>query len=210
MTLTEEQVQALKKRLETQIQHLPDEQKAEAQRQIDNMSPEALESMLKMEMAQQKEQGISSGGTQEVFRAIIDEKIPSKKVSENKDAIAVLDIKPISRGHLVIIPKKQAKEEKDIASGCIELAKELEERMKEILKVEKVEIVTENKFGEFIINVIPVYDTPVSLHSSRTEPSDEDLSKIYSELYEKPKLPLIKIEKPKPLKKTLKMKRKIP
>lgn len=210
MTLTEEQVQALKKRLSDQIQHLPPDQKEAAQKQIDEMSPEAIESMLKLEMEQQKEQGIEPGGVQEVFRAIVDEKIPSKKLSENKDAIAVIDIKPISRGHLVVIPKKQAKEEKDISSGTMDLAKEMEDRIKEKLKVEKVELLKQSNFGEWIINVVPVYDTPVTLNSPRTEPGDEELSKVYSELYEKPKPELIKIEKPKPPKKVPKMKRKIP
>jgi len=137
-------------------------------------------------------------------------KIPSKKLAENKDAIAVLDIKPITRGHIVIIPKKQAKETKDISGGAYQLASEIASQIKEKLNAKSIEILPESKFGEVVINVIPAYDDPVSLQSPRTDPSDEELSKIYSELYEKPKLPVIKVEKPEQPEKMPQIKRKIP
>lgn len=70
MTLTEKQISELKKQLSSQIQKLPEEQKREAQKQIDSMSSKALESMLE----QQK-----SSENQQIFRAIISGKIPSKK-----------------------------------------------------------------------------------------------------------------------------------
>ena len=53
MALTPEEISDLKKQLAEQIQHLPEAQRAEAQKQIDNMSPEALESMLQQQQAQQ-------------------------------------------------------------------------------------------------------------------------------------------------------------
>ena len=37
---------------------------------------------------------------------IIEEKIPSYKIQENK-AVAVLEINPISEGHTIVIPKNQ-------------------------------------------------------------------------------------------------------
>ena len=85
MALTEEQIIELKKQLSEQIKNLPEDQKKQAQDQIDSMTSDALESMLK----QQQEK-------QQIFRQIVEGKIPSKKIAENEDALAILDIKPIS------------------------------------------------------------------------------------------------------------------
>ena len=54
------------------------------------MSSEALEVMLKQQQTQAQQQPI--------FRSIISGEIPSKKIDENKYAIAALDVKPISKG----------------------------------------------------------------------------------------------------------------
>jgi len=64
MVLTEEQVKELKRQLSEQIKHLPPDQKTAAEQQINGMSPDALESMLKQQMAQQKAGGgqISGAG----------------------------------------------------------------------------------------------------------------------------------------------------
>ncbi|MFB6175338.1 MAG: HIT family protein [Candidatus Nanohalobium sp.] len=41
-----------------------------------------------------------------VFCKIIDGKIPSHKVYEDENMIAILDANPVSRGHTLVIPKK--------------------------------------------------------------------------------------------------------
>src|SRR3989344_8766979 len=101
--LTPEQVAELKSQLAEQIKHLPEAQRAQAQVQIDQMSPEALELMLNQQMSSQSTKAKAS---KSVFRMIIDGELPSKKINENKNAIAVLEIKPVSKGHVIIIPKK--------------------------------------------------------------------------------------------------------
>jgi len=105
MALTPEEIKELKTQLSQQINHLPDEQKAEAQKQIDSMSSEALEAMVQQQQQQAQEP---------IFRAIVEGKIPSNKIDENPDCIAVLDIKPISKGHTIIIPKKPVKKAHDL------------------------------------------------------------------------------------------------
>ena len=85
MTLTPEQIKALKKQLLSQIQNLPEAQKKEAQAQIESLSPEALELMLKQQEEKQEP----------VFRLIIKGEIPSIKIGENEEALAVLEINPI-------------------------------------------------------------------------------------------------------------------
>lgn len=41
-----------------------------------------------------------------IFCKIIDGIIPSAKVYEDSDFIAILDINPVSKGHLLVLPKK--------------------------------------------------------------------------------------------------------
>lgn len=189
MTLSKEEVAELKNQLKDQVANLPHEQKAAALRQIDEMSDEAVELML----TQQKEK-INS---QPVFRSIIDGSIPSKKIAENEAAIAVLDIKPISKGHTVIIPKTQVTDTKDLPKQAFELAERVAQKITTEFKTEKTEILPQQSFGEIIINVIPVYDKPVNLNSPRAAPDDKELSKLADTLYiakEKPKPKVIKQE----------------
>ena len=104
MALTQQQIKILKEQLLSQIENLPGDKKAEARRQIETLSPQALELMLKQ---QEKER-------ESIFRLIVKGEIPSVKIDENDDAIAVLEINPISKGHAIIIPKTPAKSSKDI------------------------------------------------------------------------------------------------
>jgi len=41
-----------------------------------------------------------------IFCKIVDSKIPSSKVYEDKDFLAFLDIMPVNKGHVLVIPKK--------------------------------------------------------------------------------------------------------
>lgn len=70
---------------------LTEEQKKELQEKLKNMSPEQL-------LQLQKQQCI--------FCQIIAGKIPSKKVYEDQFCLAVLDINPAAKGHVLILPKE--------------------------------------------------------------------------------------------------------
>lgn len=177
MPLTPEQVKQLKNHLKEQITHLPDSQRLEAEAHIEKMSDEAIEEMLQHQKVAQKQ----------IYRAIINEELPSKKIDENKDAIAVLDIKPISKGHTIIIPKKEVKDVKDLSPSSMELAKKIAGEIENKLKAKSTEIQPEFKFGEIIINVIPIYDKPLSLNSPRQEIHEPQLVEIQDILKSKPK-----------------------
>ncbi len=42
-----------------------------------------------------------------VFSKIISGEIPSYKIKENENFIAFLDVSPLVRGHVLIVPKKE-------------------------------------------------------------------------------------------------------
>jgi len=207
MTLTPEQVNSLKEQLLSQIQHLPEEQKAEAKQQIASLSSEALELMLKQQQEGKpaKEEGI--------FRMIVKGNVPSTTIDENKSSIAVLEINPISPGHIMIIPKTPAKSSRELPDMAFALAKKLSERIILKLKAKSAEIQTETKFGEAIINIIPIYDEPLNINSPRKRASKEELDDLESKLKIKKKLKIEKIkikkEKTRPGQ-FLKLPRKIP
>jgi hypothetical protein len=208
MALTEEQVKELKEQLKSQVSHLPEQQKQAALQQIDSMSSAAIETMLK------QQQGQTPSGEKPIFRMIVDGEIESVKLGENESALAVLSTKSISKGHAILIPKTPVKIPKEIPQQAFELAKELSEKIMSSLKAKEVKAETETLFGESIINLIPIYDKPLTAKSPKTDVSIEELKKVKSDIeiirLEK-KVEKIKIDKKKhPKKKILKLNRKVP
>lgn len=184
MVLTDEQIHELKKQLVTQVQHLPHNQKEEALQQIDEMSPETLELMLN------QQRGGKSDKT--ILRSIVEGSIPSKKVDENKYALAVVDIRPVSKGHVLIIPRQAVEMHEQLPTQIFTLAKKIAKRIKTKLKPKGTEIQTETKFEEQVLNVIPYYDKPLSVTSPRYEASQEELETIQKLIAAKARKPRIK------------------
>lgn len=211
MVLTEQQIRDIKTQLSKQIQHLPPEQREETQRQINQMSPESLE----MLMEQQKSaQPLAQSGKKEsqkgIFRMIADRDIESAIIGENSSALAVLDINPISKGHAIIIPKKTISDAKNIPTNVFTLAKSLAKKIESVLKAKSSEIQSETKFGEVIINIIPIYDSPLSLNSQRTASSLPQLKEIASKISPVKKKRLQVIKQKKQVSSSIKLKRRVP
>jgi diadenosine tetraphosphate (Ap4A) HIT family hydrolase len=207
MALTPEEILELKAQLREQVSHLSEPQKSSALKQIDSLSPQALEAMIK------QQQSTSKGASQKgVFRSIVDGDIKSFILTENKDSIAVLDIKPISKAHTIIIPKKPLTDSKLLPNSCFSLAKKIAKKISKKLNAKSSEIQTEYKFGELIINVIPIYDKSLNLLSPRTDAKESDLQNLYDQLkiIKNPRKPKVKTAKPIQPSSTLKINRRIP
>lgn len=187
MALTDEQILELKKQLRAQVQHLPENQREEAYEQIEDMSPESLELMIKQQQAAQSDKNI--------MRMIVTGEIPSRKIDANKHALAVLDIRPVSQGHVLVIPLRGISPREQLPTQAFTLAKKIAKRMKTRLKPEGIEIQTETKFKEQVINVIPYYEKPLSIASPRYEASQEELEKIQKMLAAKERKPRVKKQK---------------
>lgn len=202
MSLTQEEIKELKDQLKEQVKNLPEDKKAQALKQIESLSPEALESMVKQQNSQSKP----------IFRSIVDKEIPSKIIDENKQAIAALDIKPISKGHTIIIPKNAVKDAKLIPTQCFTLAKKVAKRISSKLKSKGFEIQTQFSFGEVIINVIPIYDKSLNINSPRENSEEKELELLYQQLrvIKKARLPKIKKTSNLQSQETIKLNRKIP
>jgi histidine triad (HIT) family protein len=152
MALTEEEIKQVKEQLLKQIESFPDDKKKVAKEQILAMNAEQLEEFLeKNKLIKQK------GGEGEcIFCSIAKGETPSYKIDENREAVAVLDINPVSKGHSMVVPKKHATIEK-LSSSVLSLAKKIARKIKNKFKAEEVKLETAAPQGHGIINIIPFY-----------------------------------------------------
>lgn len=155
--IPEEQLKAVKEKIISMIDpNLPEAQKQQAIQQINSMSAEQLEEFIK-----QNNLAGQSGNTGKegecIFCSIANEKVESYKLDENKNAIAVLELNPLSEGHSLIIPKKHVSTSGDIPSQAFTLAKKISKKIKTKLKPQNIQISNSNMLGHEVIQVIPVY-----------------------------------------------------
>lgn len=196
--LSPEETEKIKKQLIQQIESsFPEDKKEYAIQQIVEMNSEQLEEFLKRNNIMQ--------GQQCVFCSIISGDVNSYKLGENKEAIAILEINPISSGHALVIPKEHSEQ---IPQAAKDLAEEISKLIKSKLKPKDVLITSSNLFGHQILNIIPVYKNETA-ESERHKASADELEKVLKNLLEEPKKPVTK-PKAKKIKEKLWLPRRIP
>ncbi len=102
-----------------------------------------------------------------IFCKIVKDEIPSEKIYENETFLAFLDISPVSKGHLLIIPKKHFENIYDIKDSylkeIISVAKIIAESLKKSLNTSGVNILhasgidAQQSVFHFHIHLIPRY-----------------------------------------------------
>ena len=77
-----------------------------------------------------------------VFSKIVNGAIPSYKVSEDENFLAFLDVNPLVKGHVLVIPKQEVdyifELEDDLLSGLNLFAKKVAIKMKRVLPCERI------------------------------------------------------------------------
>jgi len=195
--LNKEQTEQIKKQVFQQIDStFPEDQKKSAKDQINAMNQEEFENFLIQNKLIKQDGQIAQQEQQCVFCSIIEEKIPSYKIDENKDSIAILEINPISKGHVIIIPKEHISTSDKIPKTAFSLAKKIAKKLKSKFKPKEVIIASTNLFGHEILNVLPVY-TNENLNSEKNKAKKEDLEKLQNLLKVKHKPKTIKKQKTK-------------
>jgi histidine triad (HIT) family protein len=178
--LSEEQIKQIKAQLLKQIESWAPENRGSAEEQIESMNAEELEAFLmKNNMIKSKGED-SEDKSSCIFCSISSGETPSHKIAENKQAIAVLEINPISEGHIMVIPKTHVKSDK-IPLQAFSLAKKVAEKIKAKLNPKKVDIITGETFEHGLINVLPVYEGE-HLGMPRKKASEEQLQELESKL----------------------------
>jgi diadenosine tetraphosphate (Ap4A) HIT family hydrolase len=197
--LTPEQVKELKEQLLKQLVHFPEEKRMQMQEQILQMNDEQFEEFLIANGLIQRE-GETSGNrdglsreeneTEEskkeksecIFCSILTNKIPSYKIDENKSAIAILEINPLSKAHILIIPKSHAESEK-IPSKAFVLAKKIAKKIKAKFHPKEIKISSISPMGHSLVEVLPLYGN----EKERKKATQEELFELQKALITKTK-----------------------
>ncbi len=133
-----------------------------------------------------------------IFCKLVRNEIPSKKIYDDKDVMAFLDINPASIGHSMIIPKKHFANLHEIDDHTLGkvmgVAKIIAERAMKRLAAQGVNILQSNgrHAGQIIdhmhVHVIPRYDNDnIMLRFPRAQLSEEDMKKIQDKMKEEDK-----------------------
>jgi len=173
--LTSEQAKQIRAELLEQVESsFPEDKKAAAKEQVEAMSSDELEKFVKQDSSSGKD-----GKENCIFCSIVSGNSESFKVAENDSAIAVLEINPVSRGHVIVLPKehKSYKESPE----AMEFAKQVALLLREKLKPKDIEIASIDFQGHGAINLIPVY-TDEGIKSERRKASRQELEEISSVL----------------------------
>ena len=194
--LSEEQAEVVKKQLLGHIEKsFPEERKAYAKEQVEHMSSKELEDFLA------KNNLIAGQDSQCVFCSIVFGDIPSHRIDENSEAIAVLEINPVSKGHSLIIPRNHG--EKANIKEAEKLAKKVSGRIKSKLKPKRIDTLSTSTFGHNVINILPIYNDE-TMNSKRQPAQKEYLDETERLLKAKPKTSPPKTKSAKPKKSLIK------
>jgi histidine triad (HIT) family protein len=102
-----------------------------------------------------------------IFCKIIKGEIPSFKILENNKVFCFLDINPLSRGHILVVPKEHYQDIFDIPEKelqeIISIAKELAHKVKKGLGAQGVNLINasgetaEQSVFHFHLHIVPRY-----------------------------------------------------
>lgn len=175
-----EESEQIKKKIIEQINSwdVDDSRKQAAKNYIMSLSPQELEEFLEKNeiIVTRKKENFSE---ECIFCGIVAGKIQCFKVDEDDTTLAVLDIKPLSKGHVLVIPKTHTTTE-NIPLSSFFMALKIAKRLKIILNPLDVSISTSSTFNHAIINVVPLFGNELKKY----EATREELIKLQKQLIE--------------------------
>jgi histidine triad (HIT) family protein len=187
--LPKNQIPEIKKQLLEQIsQTFPPEAQENAIQQIQAMNDEQLEEFLIQNKLIKNPETLTNQPIQKnpqmpqcIMCAILKNQIQSYKIDENKQAIAILEINPISIGHSIIIPKGHITESNKIPAQTFSLAKKIAGKIKTKLKPKDIQIFNSEVMQHQVVNVLPIYGNEQPT-SQRQKAEEKDLQNLQKKL----------------------------
>ena len=119
-----------------------------------------------------------------IFSRIIAGEIPSYKVAENEDYYAFLDINPLTKGHTLVVPKKETDYlfdlDDDTLAGMVLFAKRIAKRIGEKIAGKRVAaVVLGLEVPHAHIHLIPINnEKDVDFHREKLKLSPEEFKRI--------------------------------
>lgn len=193
--LTDEQSKQIKEQILKQLVNFPEDKRDLIKKQILALTNEQLEQFLRQNQLahltpKQKSQTTPGSPqnqanhpqeqTQCIFCLILQGQIPSYKIDENKDNIAILEINPISKGHALIIPKKHLDKQEKIPTSSFALAKKIARKIQTRFHPIEIKITSQKITDHSIVEVLPLYENTIP--DKRTKASEEELQDLKKEL----------------------------
>lgn len=123
-----------------------------------------------------------------VFCNIVEGKIPSYTIFEDEIVKVMMDINPVSNGHLLIIPKKHFTNLTDIDMDTLmyiqKTAKEMFKLLKDKLNIDGLTLCQNNEYGQEVkhyhLHLIPRYKNDnVRLYSNKNK---DDVEEVYKKI----------------------------
>ncbi len=123
-----------------------------------------------------------------IFSRIIAGEIPSYKVAEDENYYAFLDINPLTKGHTLVVPKKEVDYLFDLddstLSGMILFAKKVAQKLKKEIDCKRVAVVVLGlEVPHAHIHLIPIQsEEDVDFHREKLHLTPEEFQSIAAKL----------------------------
>lgn len=125
-----------------------------------------------------------------IFSRIIAGEIPSYKVAEDENYFAFLDINPLTKGHTLVVPKKEVDYifdlDNETLAGMVLFAKKVAARIKQEIDCARVAVVVLGlEVPHAHIHLIPIQsENDVDFHREKLKFSPEEFREISAKLSE--------------------------
>ena len=215
MPITDEQAKYIKEQIFKQIETFPAEKREQVKEYISKMNNEELEEFLiKNKMIKQEgNEGEVAGESDEeatseaqpsvkkgnecIMCLLSSKQVESLIIYEDKDYLAALEINPITKGHIILIPKQHLKSSKELKSKALTIANKIGKHITKKLEAENFQINTSDEIGHALINIITKYKGEV-IDFKRKQAKKEELLQLFQKIgkiEKKVKIQKIKTEK---------------
>ncbi|MBV6653000.1 MAG: HIT domain-containing protein [Mameliella sp.] len=126
-----------------------------------------------------------------IFTKIINGEIPSYKIAEDDRYIAFLDIRPLAKGHTLVVPKEEVDYlfdvEDDLLGGAMVFAKRVAKALESVIECKRVGVmVIGTEVPHAHIHLIPFQqEAQIDITRQPIQMSGEEMKKLAAEVREK-------------------------
>lgn len=189
--LSDEQAKLIKDQLLKQLQNFPADKQELIKSRVLSMSTKELEEFItENELVYNQNKKENPVMAECIFCNIASKRVKSFILDENNENLAVLELNPLSKGHLLVIPKKHL-ESQHIPSSAFGMAKRLAKRIKTKFKPKEIKISIQKILNHSLIEVTPLYGN----ETERRKASEKELIEIQEILKEQPRKQKVKKQK---------------
>ena len=168
MTLTPEEAIEIKTHLLSQLDNFPEDKRADLSEKIGSMSDAEIENFV-------KQNNLNHLGGQCIFCEIVSGKKSSIKVAENASSIAILELNPLSKGHILIVPKAHSNSLED---SIDDMANQVSKKLKDKFNPPEIKRNELEIMGHKLLEVVPIYGG----EKERKQATEEELLNLKEEL----------------------------